>query len=246
MTILMLTLFGAIIGSYLATILMRWPLGTSAAKGRSRCDACGKSLEVYDLVPIFSFLARRGRAGCCGASISIDHLGVEIGAASIGLLSALALPGMPLLYLTTAVFGWALLLLAAFDLRHFWLPDRLTIPLAFLGLFANFNGVGPGLTDALIGAAAGFLSLWSVGFAFKKLRGIEGLGGGDPKIFAAIGAWLGWAALPLVLSAAAGLGLLIVAVFALAGRPLSRSDPLPLGALLAVAAWPIYLISQAV
>jgi leader peptidase (prepilin peptidase) / N-methyltransferase len=243
MAILMMTLLGAIIGSFLATILMRWPLGKSAAKGKSLCDACGAVVKVYDLVPIASFIARRGRAGCCGEPISIDHLWLEVGAAMIGLLSAFALPGMPLIYVTLALFGWALLLLAALDARHFWLPDRVTIPLAILGLIANFSGVGPGLVDALIGASTGFVSLWSVGFAFKKVRGVDGLGGGDPKIFAAIGAWVGWANLPLILFAAAGIGLLIVAVLALTGRPLLRSAPLPLGALLAIAAWPVCLVS---
>ncbi len=100
------------------------------------------------------------------------------------------------LAVASAVFGWLLLFGITLDARHFWLPDRLTAGLGVAGLAANALGVGPGLGDALAGAAAGFVALWLVARVYRTMRGREGLGGGDPKFLAAIGAWLGWAALP--------------------------------------------------
>ena len=109
-----------------------------------------------------------------------------------------------------AVFGWLLLALAALDIAEFWLPDPLTLTLALAGFAAGLVGIDPPLTDRLIGGAAGFGSLWLIGFSYKRLRGREGLGGGDPKLLGAIGLWLGWRMLPAVLLLAAMTGLALV------------------------------------
>ena len=231
---------GAVIGSFLAAILVRWPEGRSVARGRSHCDSCGKVLGAAELVPILSWFLVRGKCRHCGAPIDRRLLAIEIGAALIGLTAILAHPLPAAMF--TAVFGWWLFLLAALDIEHQWLPDRLTLPLIPAGLLAGWAGIGPPLADRLIGAAAGFAVLAAIGWAYRRLRGREGLGGGDPKLFAAIGAWLGWAQLPIVLLGAGLIGLAGVAAMRLRGAEVKATDRLPLGTLMALAAWPIWLL----
>lgn len=231
---------GAIIGSFLAAALIRWPEGRSVLKGRSHCDSCGKTLSPRDLVPILSWFLVRGRCRHCGAEIDRKHLAVEAGGALIGITAILAHPLPTALF--TAIFGWWLFLLAALDVEHQWLPDRLTLPLIPAGLAIAWLGIGPPLDDRLIGAAAGFASLFLIGWAYRNLRGREGLGGGDPKLFAAIGAWLGWPQLPFVLLGAGLLGFASILMMRLRGQSVSATDRLPLGTLMALAAWPIWLI----
>lgn len=232
--------FGAIVGSFLATVLIRWPAGRSALGGRSACDGCGAALGPAELVPVLSWAIQRGRCRRCGSNINIRHPAMEIGAALIGLVAALALP--PVEALATAIFGWWLLLLAALDAEHQWLPDRLTLPLVPAGLVVAWIGIGPALEDRLIGAAVGFAVLAAIGLFYRLLRGRRGLGGGDPKLLAAIGAWLGWAQLPLVLLGAGLVGLAAIAARRLRGERVAATDRLPLGTLMAVTAWPMWLV----
>lgn len=239
-------MLGALVGSYLATALLRWPHGISASRGRSRCDSCAAPLAALSLVPILSYLAQHGRCRNCGAAIAPDHLVVELAATLIGGVSAGLFGETPQLAIATALFGWILLLLAALDLRHFWLPDRLTLPLAGLGLLVQTAGTGPSIMSAVIGMAAGYGSLAGVGWAYHRLRGHEGLGGGDPRMFGAIGAWLGWQWLPWVLVIAAGSGLAAVAVLTIFRRDIGRTERLPLGTLMALAAWPLWLADRLV
>jgi leader peptidase (prepilin peptidase)/N-methyltransferase len=233
-------ILGAAIGSFLATILIRWPQGRSVAVGRSKCDNCGRTLEARDLVPILSWSLSRGRCRSCGARIDRRHLAAEAGAAMIGVTAILAHP-LPLAGVT-ALLGWWLFLLAALDVEHEWLPDRLTWPLLGAGLAAGWGGFGPPLEARLIGAAAGFASLFLIALGYRALRGREGLGGGDPKLFAAIGAWIGWAQLPFVLVGAGVVGLLALILRRSRGVSVQATDRLPLGALIAVAAWPIWIV----
>jgi leader peptidase (prepilin peptidase)/N-methyltransferase len=233
-------ILGAAIGSFLATILLRWPQGRSVVAGRSTCDKCGRTLEARDLVPILSWSLSRGRCRTCGARIDRRHLAAEAGAAMIGIAAILAHP-MPLAAVT-AILGWWLFLLAALDLEHEWLPDRLTWPLLAAGLAAAWGGYGPSLDSRLIGAAAGFASLFMIARAYRAVRGREGLGGGDPKLFAAIGAWLGWPQLPFVLVGAGLLGIAALLVKRLRGGGVEATDHLPLGTLMALAAWPIWIV----
>jgi leader peptidase (prepilin peptidase) / N-methyltransferase len=232
---------GAVIGSFLAAILVRWPEGRSVLTGRSRCDKCRRTLGPIELVPIVSWFLVKGRCRGCGAPIDKRHLAIEAGAALIGLTAIFAHPLPTAVF--TAVFGWWLFLLAALDVEHHWLPDRLTWSLLFAGLPVAWVGVGPPLADRLIGAAAGFLLLALVGWAYRRLRGREGLGGGDPKLLGAIGAWLGWAMLPYVLLGAGLVGLAAVAAMRLRGQPVAATDRLPLGALMAIAAWSLWLLA---
>jgi leader peptidase (prepilin peptidase)/N-methyltransferase len=233
-------ILGGIVGSFVATLAVRWPEGRSVVLGRSQCDGCGKILRPVELIPIASYLLANGRCRGCGAAINRRHIAIEVAAAMLGAAALLAQPGI--LGLVTAGFGWWLLALAALDLEHHWLPDRLTLPLLPLGLLVGWAGMGPGLTERLIGAAAGFLVLASIALAYRLLRGREGLGGGDPKLLAAIGAWVGWQHLPLVLVGAGMIGLLAVALTMLRGGAVRATDRLPLGTLMAIAAWPIWLI----
>jgi len=233
-------LLGAIVGSFLATILIRWPQGKSIIASRSRCDACGAPLGVRDLVPILSYAALHGRCRRCGGGIDQRHLAAELAAATVGVVALIAHP-LPLA-LATMLFGLWLLLLAMLDVEHHWLPDRLTLPLIPLGLLAAWGGFGPPLLDRAVGAALGWGALALMALAYRRLRGREGLGGGDPKLLAAIGAWVGAIQLPLILVGAGVLGLVAALLMRLRGHEVGATTRLPLGALLAVAAWPAWLV----
>lgn len=230
-------------GSFLATILVRWPLGKSVARGRSACDGCGWPLRAAELLPLLSFAVQRGRCRRCGATIDRRHPLMEGAAALVGAVAFLAHP-VPLAA-ASALLGWWLLVMAALDAEEQWLPDALTLPLILLGLLAGAAGLGPPLIDRAVGAAAGFAVLALIAFAYRMLRGREGLGGGDPKALAAIGAWLGVLQLPFVLLGAGLVGLAALLAMRLRGTQISGATPLPLGTLIAVAAWPIWLVAAA-
>lgn len=158
------------------------------------------------------------------------------GGAILGLWSALGQTSAAAAILT-ALFAWQLLLIAVVDAEHFWLPDRLTFPLALTGLIAAAALDERRLADGVIGTAVGFAALWLLSQGYRRLRGREGLGGGDPFLLGAIGAWVGWAGLPSVLLWAGLAGLSVVAGRAAAGRPLSGADRLPFGVFLAIGGW---------
>lgn len=232
-------LLGLIAGSFLATALIRWPKD-ERVRGRSACDSCGAALRLRDLVPLLSWLAARRRCRHCGKRIDPRHPAMELAAALIGLVAALAFP--PALALVSALFGWWLLLIAALDLEHQWLPDRLTLPLIPLGLAAAWGGFGPPLAERALAAALGWGVLALIAFAYRTLRGRDGMGGGDPKLMGAIGAWTGAWPLPAILLGAGLLGLAAVAARRLRGEKVGATDRLPLGTLLALAAWPVWLV----
>lgn len=229
-------LLGAIFGSFIATIVVRWPEGRSVAHGRSACDHCGATLGPGRLVPLLSYALQGGRAACCGGRIDPIHPVAELLAALIGAASVATASDLPQAA-AGAIFGWLLLTLALLDLRYYWLPDLLTGGLALAGLALAAAGLPPDLSDRLAGGAAGFLLLAGIRFAYRRLRGREGMGGGDPKLFGAIGLWLGWRALPAVLLGGALTGLAWALLLTIAGKPLSASAKLPFGPFLAAAAW---------
>ena len=153
---------------------------------------------------------------------------------------ALVAHGWPL-GAVTALFGWWLLLIIAVDAEHQWLPDLLTLPLIPLGLAVAWIGFGPPLIDRAIGAAAGGIGLWVIATLYRLARGRDGMGGGDPKLLAGLGAWLGWMLLPLILLGAGLLGLAAVVMKLRGGEEVDAMTRLPLGAYLALAAWPLWL-----
>jgi len=234
-----LALLGAIVGSFLATLVIRWPQGRSVIGGRSMCDGCGRTLAALELVPLVSALASRGRCRTCGAAIDQRHWQIELGCSALGVVSGFAVPGP--VGAAGAVFGWLLLALAALDVAEFWLPDALTGTLALAGI-ASIAVAPPDWTDRVIGGGVGFASLWLIGFAYHRLRGREGLGGGDPKLLGAIGLWVGWAMLPFVVLIACLIGLAAVATAIARGQRPAATDRLPLGALMAIAAYPVWLV----
>ncbi|PCD02712.1 prepilin peptidase [Sphingomonas spermidinifaciens] len=228
----LLGVLGAVFGSFIAVIAIRWPAG-ERARGRSRCDACGETLGAGELVPVLSFVVQRGRCRRCGARIGRSHFIIELLGLTIGVVAGLVAPGVE--GVAGAVFGWLLLALGAIDLAAFWLPNRLVAALALTGLASALTAPPP-IADRLIGGAAGFGVLWLVAAAYRRLRGRMGLGGGDPKLFGSIGLWLGWRALPGVLLAACIIGLVCAVVLRMRG-----DAKLPLGTLLAAAAFAAWL-----
>lgn len=233
-------LAGLIAGSFIGALVQRWPRGEQVARGRSRCDSCGHRLSAADLVPLLSFLVRRGRCRWCGAAIPPAHLAAEVAAGLVGATAFAAAP--PAYALAGLAFGWMLVTLALLDLEHFWLPDRLTLPLALGGMAAAATGLSVELADSLLGAAAGYGVLALIAASYRAVRGRAGMGGGDPKLMAAIGAWLGWTMLPLVLLIASAAGLASIALRRLRGERVKGEDRLPLGTLLALAAWPLWIM----
>ncbi|KQM18015.1 peptidase A24 [Sphingomonas sp. Leaf24] len=238
---ILLGVLGAVFGSFIATLVIRWPQGRSIAVGRSACDGCGRVLGATELVPLVSFGLLRGKCRGCGARIARGHVVTEALGLAIGVTAGLVAPGWE--GVAGAACGWVLLALGAIDLAAFWLPDRLTGTLAVVALAGVVVGSEPDLPTRLIGGIAGFGSLWLVAALYRRVRGRIGLGGGDPKLFGAIGLWLGWRDLPLVLLLASLAGLLAVATMVATGRGPTATDRLPLGTLLAAAAFLCWTLS---
>jgi leader peptidase (prepilin peptidase)/N-methyltransferase len=234
-----LGLLGAILGSFIAALVLRWPRRQSVVRGRSACDACGATLRAYELVPLVSHAMQRGRCRHCRAAIDPRHWRIEAAALAIGVAAGVAAPGWT--GVAGATFGWLLLALAALDIAALWLPDRLTATLAVAGIVTGIAGSDPPAIDRAIGGAAGFVTLAAVAYGYRRWRGREGMGGGDPKLFGAIGLWLGWRMLPAVLVVAGMIGIGVVLFAKATGRDVGRDTALPFGALLAVAAYPAWL-----
>jgi leader peptidase (prepilin peptidase)/N-methyltransferase len=207
-------------------------------KPRSQCPQCGHQITAIENVPILSYLALRGRCSACKASISPRYPIVE---ALTGVLSGYIALRFGFSWMTVAalMFVWTMIALAFIDLDTFYLPDDLTLPLMWLGLLVNLNGAFVDLRTAVIGAAAGYLSLWCVYWAYKLATGKEGMGYGDFKLLAAIGAWLGWQMLPVVILLSSLVGAVVgvaLIVFARHGRnvPIPFGPYLVLGGLIAM------------
>ena len=235
-------LLGLVVGSFLATLVLRWPKGRGVSKGRSNCDDCGHPINAKDLIPLVSFARLRGKCRACGARIDQSHFVIEGLGALTGGTAMLVAPGQA--GFMGALFGWLLIALAALDLRHFWLPDRLTASLALVGIASGLTGLAPSLLDRTIGALAGFAALAIIATVYRRLRNREGLGGGDPKLLGSIGAMLGWQALPYVVLGASGAGLLFVGLQLARGRKVQATDRLPLGTLMALTAFPLWIFQQ--
>lgn len=238
----LLGVLGLVFGSFIATIAIRWPAGRSILKGRSECDACAKPLEWYELAPVLSYVAQLGKCRACGEGIQPSHVVIELLAAAIGVAAGFIAPDE--VGVAGAVFGWLLLALAALDLRAFYLPNELTGALAVTGVLTGVASLQPELVERLIGGLAGFFVLLVAASAYRVIRGKDGLGGGDPKLLGAIGLWIGWRMLPLVVLAACVIGLVAVLAMRLGGKKLGMQDRMPLGVLLAVAAWGVWVLER--
>jgi leader peptidase (prepilin peptidase)/N-methyltransferase len=203
---------GLAIGSFLNVVIHRLPLGQSLVSPGSRCPACGHSLGALENIPVLSYLGLRGRCRQCGVGISPRYPLVEIATAALFVLHYAIFGWTPLLAVRL-LFAAAMVALFAIDLEHHLLPDAITLPGLGAGLLASL-WLPPGIRDALIGALVGGGVLWLIGEAYYRYSGEEGMGGGDVKMLAMIGAFLGWelVIVTLMLSSIAGslVGLLLI------------------------------------
>jgi leader peptidase (prepilin peptidase)/N-methyltransferase len=198
---------------------------------RSACPACGHAIGALENIPLLSYAWLRGKCAGCGIHISARYPLVEL---VTGVLSALAAWhfGFGWAAAGALLFIWALVALSFIDFDTQLLPDSITLPLLWLGLLFNLSGVYVPLADAVVGAVLGYLILWSVYWLFKLVTGKEGMGYGDFKLLAAIGAWLGWKVLPVVILLSSVIGALVgIGLIVLARR--GRSVPIPFGPYLA-------------
>ena len=237
------TVIGLVIGSFLNVIIYRgpawWGLIDDTDRGtllgpRSHCPGCGHLIRSWDNIPLFSYVALGGKCRDCGFRIPLHYPLVETLGSVAALLSFL-LYGPTTTALAFAVLSWTLIALAMIDLQTGYLPDALTFPLIFLGLAVNSSGMFVPLNHALIGAIAGGGAFWLVSTTYLALRKRDGLGLGDAKLLAALGAWFGWLSLPLIVliaSMSAIAGVLIVGLFR---RNLSPEQIVRFGPALAVA-----------
>ncbi len=259
-------LFGLVVGSFLNVVAYRVPIMLERAwreqctelqnepvsapphegetfnlwTPRSACPGCGTVVAAHHNIPVASYLFLKGRCAHCDTRISPRYPLVEAAAGALGVVVVWVL-GPTWQAVAALVFTWTLLALTVIDIDRQLLPDSLTLPLMWSGLLLSLLSVGGGVlfTDvrsSLIGAAAGYLSLWSVYQLFKLVTGKEGMGYGDFKLLAALGAWLGWQLLPLIILLSAAVGAIVgIAGIVVLGR--SRQLPIPFGPYLAAAGW---------
>ena len=252
---LVAALFGLLVGSFLNVVIHRIPkmmqresdnyVAQESGKEpphtdrynlmvpRSACPCCGHQITALENIPVISWLALRGKCRNCKAPISARYPAVEL---LTGVLAGLLVWtfGSGLAGLATLLFLFLLVAMTFIDIDTQLLPDDLTYPLLWAGLLVNINGTFVPLQDAVIGAAAGYLVLWSVYWLFKLVTGKEGMGYGDFKLLAALGAWLGWAMLPTIILLSSVVGAVVgisLIVFAKRGR----DKPIPFGPYLAAA-----------
>jgi leader peptidase (prepilin peptidase)/N-methyltransferase len=248
-------LFGLLIGSFLNVVVYRLPvmaqreldnyIAHEAGKDlphpdrfnlmvpRSACPHCGHQITALENIPVVSWLFLRGKCSACKAPISPRYPIVE---AVTGLLSAVLIWhfGSGWLGLASLAFAYFLIAMTLIDYDTKTLPDDLTYPLLWLGLLVNLNGTIVPLRDAVIGAMAGYVALWAVYWLFKLATGKEGMGYGDFKLLAALGAWMGWTMLPTIVILSSVVGAIVgIALIVFARR--DRNNPIPFGPYLAAA-----------
>jgi leader peptidase (prepilin peptidase)/N-methyltransferase len=202
---------------------------------RSQCPSCGHRIGALENIPVVSYMVLRGHCLACRAPISARYPIVEVLAAALAVAAILRFGATPA-GIAASVFLWMLLALTLIDFDTQLLPDNLTLPLLWAGLLANVLGAAPiaNLRDAMIGAIAGYLTLWIVYWLFKLIRGKEGMGYGDFKLLAALGAWLGWQMLPLIVLLSSVVGAAIgISLVVFKGR--DHQIPLAFGPYLAIA-----------
>lgn len=252
---LVAALFGLLVGSFLNVVIHRIPkmmqresdnyVAQESGKEpphtdrynlmvpRSSCPCCGHQITALENIPVISWLALRGKCRNCKAPISPRYPAVELLTAILSGVLVWTF-GSGLAGLATLLFLFLLVAMTFIDIDTQLLPDDLTYPLLWAGLLVNLNGTFVPLQDAVIGAAAGYLVLWSVYWLFKLATGKEGMGYGDFKLLAALGAWLGWAMLPTIILLSSVVGAIVgisLIVFAKRGR----DKPIPFGPYLAAA-----------
>lgn len=249
--------FGLVVGSFLNVVIYRLPVmmergwrrdcdalaGKEAAPAerfdlvlpRSRCPHCGHQVTALDNIPVLSYLLLRGRCRACGAGIALRYPTVELLTGILTVVTALHF-GPTWQGMFAALLTWALIALSFIDFDKQLLPDSITLPMLWLGLLLSLFGVYTDSHASIVGAVAGYLSLWSIYHLFRLLTGKEGMGYGDFKLFALFGAWLGWQSLPLIILLSSAVGAVIgLSLIVFRGR--DRNIPIPFGPYLAIAGW---------
>ncbi|MES9947656.1 MAG: A24 family peptidase [Candidatus Thiodiazotropha sp.] len=256
--LLLVTLIGLVVGSFLNVVIHRLPkmmeqqwrrdcqelegaLSEQEAtpynlnRPASHCPKCGHKIRPWENIPIISWLMLKGRCSQCNTLISPRYPIIEAVTAILSLTVALHF-GFTLATLAALFLTWALIALSVIDFDVQLLPDNITLPFLWLGLLISLGNVFTDPRTALIGAAAGYLSLWSVYQLFKRLTGKEGMGYGDFKLLAMLGAWLGWHYLPQIILLSALVGA-VVGILLIVVRGRDRNVPIPFGPYLAAAGW---------
>ena len=225
--------FGLAIGSFLNVCIHRLPRGESVVSPGSHCPACGSAIRWFDNLPVLSYLILGGKCRACGARFSARYLIVELVTAAVFAVSAAVFePG--LLLAVRLVFAAMLVALFFIDLEHQLLPDAITLPGVVIGVAAS-TWAGPGLLSSVAGAALGAAILLAIRWGWKRITGVDGMGLGDVKMLAMVGAFLGWQQVWLVLFLASLTGAVVGVSIAVTGRG-SMKSRLPFGTFLAVAA----------
>ena len=201
----------------------------------SRCPQCNHRVSAAENIPVISYLFLKGRCSDCGNAISMRYPAVELTTAILSVITALHF-GYSLQTLAALGFTWALIPLFLIDFDHQILPDSITLPLLWSGLLLSLLNLFIDSHTSIIGAVAGYLSLWTIFHVFKLLTGKEGMGYGDFKLLGALGAWVGWQSLPVVILFSSVVGAVIgVTLILFKGR--DHSQPMPFGPFLAAAGW---------
>ncbi len=207
----------------------------SLSKPDSTCPKCQHKIRFYENIPVISWLFLKGKCSQCKNSISIRYPLVEATTALLSFVIANQY-GVSVETVLLLILTWGLVCLTLIDFDHMLLPDQIVMPLLWLGLLVNITGTFVPLTDAVIGAAVGYMSLFSVFWLFKLLTGKEGMGYGDFKLFALFGAWLGWQLLPILILMASVVGA-IVGISLMLFKNHTREQAIPFGPYLAIAGW---------
>jgi leader peptidase (prepilin peptidase)/N-methyltransferase len=205
------------------------------SKPDSTCPKCQHKIRFYENIPLISWLFLKGKCSQCKSSISIRYPLVEAITALLSLVIANHY-GVSFETLLLLILTWGLVCLTLIDFDHMLLPDQIVMPLLWLGLLVNISGTFVPLSDAVIGAAVGYMSLFSVFWLFKLITGKEGMGHGDFKLFALFGAWLGWQLLPILILMASVVGA-IIGISLMVFKKQPREQAIPFGPYLAIAGW---------
>lgn len=229
-------ILGLLVGSFLNVVIYRLPRNINLCKPRSRCPKCKKTIPFWANIPVVSYLFLRGKCYYCKNHISICYPLVELLSCILSVFAAWHF-GFGWQLFSSLLLIWSLIALTLIDLRHFILPDSITLPMIWLGLLINVFHVFASPASAIIGAVAGYMSLYLVAKAYKIIRHVDGMGYGDFKLLAMLGAWLGWQALPIIILIASFLGVIVGVVLILFKDKGRRSLQLaiPFGPFLAMA-----------
>lgn len=207
----------------------------SLSKPASTCPNCGHKIKIIENIPVLSWLFLKGKCSSCANPISARYPIIESVSGILSLVVAMHY-GVTIQTVFMLILTWSLITLTMIDADKMILPDQITLPLVWLGLLLNLNGVFIGLEQAVVGAMVGYLSLWSIFWLFKLVTGKEGMGYGDFKLFAVFGAWFGWELLPVLILMASLVGA-VIGISLMVFKNHEGSKPIPFGPYLAIAGW---------